>query len=394
MDTLIELYDERPLENVLATDMFQPKRTVFICNREAGADGNLERKMKDYVRYRGLKTELVFMDAKQYSVSSVLAALRQTVSQYPDCALDITGGTDDELFAAGILCSEKDIPVITYSLTLNRFFNIQNALEYEDLGCPIRYSAEDFFRMAGGVMREGRVDNTILENYFDIIDPFFDIFMKNRRKWGSIVAYFQQVSQIPREQPIKLEVTGNYTVKGERGQRISAPEDVLRKLEHIGMLRDLRIEPEKKVSFVFRDAQVRKWLRDVGSVLELCTYKKCVECGLYNDVHTSVVVDWEKNAGRDKVTNEIDVMAVCGVIPVFISCKTCAVTTEALNELAILRDRFGGKGARAAIVTTESCKPVTVNRARELDIEVIEQRDIISGQWKNRLKALAKNCRT
>lgn len=391
MDTLIELYDERPLENVLATDMFKPKRTVFICNREASADGHFERKMKDYVRYRGLPTEIVFMDAKQYSVSSVLEALGRIVDQYPDCVLDITGGTDDELFAAGILCSEKDIPVITYSLTLNRFFSIRNALEYEDLGCPIRYSAEDFFRMAGGVMREGRVDNAILENYFDIIDPFFDIFMKNRRKWGSIVAYFQQVSQIPREQPIKLEVSGAYTVKGERGRRISAPEDTLRQLEHIGMIHDLHIEPEKKVSFVFRDAQVRKWLRDVGSVLEIYTYKKCVECGLYNDVHTSVVVDWEKNAFRDKVTNEIDVMAVRGVIPVFISCKTCAVTTEALNELAILRDRFGGRGAHAVIVTTDSCKAVTINRARELDIEVFEQRDIVSGQWKNRLKAIAKN---
>ena len=27
---------------------------------------------------------------------------------------------------------------------------------------------------------------------------------------------------------------------------------------------------------------------------------------------------------------------------VFISCKTCAVDTDAINELAILRDRFGG----------------------------------------------------
>ena len=390
MDTLIELYDERPMENVLATDMFKPRRTVFICNREAAADRSLERKLKDYIRYRGLSTELVFMDAKHYSVSSVLATLRQAVSMYPDCTIDITGGTDDELFASGMLCAEKDIPVITYSIKLNRFFNIQNAPEYEDLSCPIRYDAEDFFRMAGGVMREGRVDNAILENYFDIIDPFFDMFMKNRRKWGDIVSYIQQVSQGPKDQPVKLEVTGDYTVKGERGRRIVAPEEELQQLESIGLLRDLRIERGERVRFAFKDAQVRKWLRDVGSVLEIYTYKKCMECGLYNDVHTSVVVDWEKNAACDKVTNEIDVMAVRGVIPVFISCKTCPVTTEALNELAILRDRFGGKGARAAIVTTESCRTVTINRAHELDIEVIEQRDIVSGQWKERLKIIAK----
>ena len=391
MFTLIELYDERPMENVLCTDMFNPERTVFICNRETSNKSDIERKLKEYIRYRGLDTELVFMDVKHYSVNSVLATLRQAVSMYPDCALDITGGTDDELFAAGILCAEKaDIPVITYSIKLNRFFSIQNAPELDNLECTINYTAEDFFRMAGGMMRQGRVDNSKLENYFDIIDPFFDVFMKNRRKWGNIVSYIQQLSRIPKEQPVKLEVSGDYTVKGERGRRISAPEDALKQLERTGMISGLRIEREKNVSFTFKDEQVRKWLRDVGSVLEVYTYKKCVECGLYNDVHTSVVVDWEKNASRDKVTNEIDVMAVRGVIPVFISCKTCQISTEALNELAILRDRFGGQGAMAAIVTTESCKTVTINRAHELGIMVIEQRDIVSGQWRDRLRVLGK----
>ena len=34
MKTLIELYDERPLENVLSTEVFRPQRTVFICPPE------------------------------------------------------------------------------------------------------------------------------------------------------------------------------------------------------------------------------------------------------------------------------------------------------------------------------------------------------------------------
>ena len=34
MNTLIELYDERAIENVLAADMFRPKRIIFLCPRE------------------------------------------------------------------------------------------------------------------------------------------------------------------------------------------------------------------------------------------------------------------------------------------------------------------------------------------------------------------------
>lgn len=389
MKTLIELYDERPLENVLSTDMFRPERTVFICD-EASAESGAQRKLKDYFRYRGIETELVFVSAKHYSASSVLRSLRRVTDMYPDCAIDITGGTDDELFASGMLCAERDVPVFTYSLKRNSFYSISNAPFADAMKCTIEYKAEDFFRMAGGSMRRGRVDNAILENYFDIIDPFFSVFMKNRRKWGDIVSYIQRVSHIPKEQPVTLEAKGDYIVKGDRGRRISAPEAALRELEEIGMIKNLVIVPDAAVSFTFRDEQVRKWLRDVGSVLEIYIYKKFADSALFNDVHTSVVVDWEKNVNRDSVTNEIDVMAVRGVIPVFVSCKTCAVSTEALNELAILRDRFGGKGARAAIVTSERGTAVMRNRARELDIAVFEQQDIISGGWKEKLAALMR----
>ena len=39
MKTLIELYDERPIENILATEVFRPERTVFLCPAARGAQG-------------------------------------------------------------------------------------------------------------------------------------------------------------------------------------------------------------------------------------------------------------------------------------------------------------------------------------------------------------------
>ena len=104
----------------------------------------------------------------------------------------------------------------------------------------------------------------------------------------------------------------------------------------------------------------------------------------------SAVVNWQGGANqRDGVTNEIDVVAVRGIQPVFISCKTCEIRTEALNELAILRDRFGGKGSRAVIATSA---PATRNRApmrrraAELDIEVVEWEDLELEKLVERLK--------
>ena len=376
METLIELYDERPLENVLGVDMFHPKRVVYICPGSVASDLNLQNKLRLYFRHRSLHVELIFYRAGMFDAEEVLKVFRKVLSLYPDSVLDITGGTDAVLFAAGLLSAESSIPVITYSRRENKFYNIRNAPFCDDLPCDVCYTVEDCFLMAGGSMRPGRVDNSILSDYLDDIEPFFRVYLKHRRPWTKIVTFIQRISPADSEGRFSLSVSGGYTVKGERAARISAPEDALRDLESIGFLSGLEIVPEESVSFRFRDAQIRTWLRDVGSVLELYIYKACLDTGLFQDVITSAVVDWDGSGRQNAVTNELDVMCTRGITPVFISCKTCDVKTEALNELAILRDRFGGKIARAAIVTAEKGGAAMRNRASELGIDVFDLDDL------------------
>ena len=322
-----------------------------------------------------------------YDAVSVLDLMASILLRYPDCALDITGGTDAVLFAAGLLCAESELPVFTYSRKKNCFYNIQNAAFADEKPCDLRYAVEDFFRMAGGSVREGRVDNAILERYLGDFDPFFRVYLAHRRDWTKIVTFLQRLSPAGSDGKFSLAVSGPYTVKGERGSRIDAPEEALRDLEKIDFLRDLSITPER-VAFRFRDKQIRAWLRDVGSVLETYVYKACLDTGIFEDVRTSVVVDWEGEKQADAVSNELDVMCCRGVVPLFISCKTCDVKTEALNELAILRDRFGGQMARAAIVTAERGNSRMRNRAAELNIQVIDLNDLAG----DKLRARLVNC--
>ena len=390
MRTLIELYDERPLENVLGVEVFRPRRVVYVCPENVAGDKRVHRQLKEYFRHRGMEPELSFVRTDVYDSESVLRRLRSITEEDADCAIDITGGTDAVLFAAGLLSAERPVPVFTYSRKRNRFYNIRNASFASDLPCDVRFSVEDCFRMAGGSMRTGRVDNRILDRYMDDYDPFFRLYLEHRRDWTRIVTYFQRVSQTAPDAPVPLEVFGPYEVKGERAARIQAPEKALADLEKLGFLQDLQITPGEQVSFRFRDHQIRTWLRDVGSVLELYTYKACLDTGLFDDVRTSAVVDWEENKRDNVVSNELDVMATRGVTPVFISCKTCDVKTEALNELAVLRDRFGGQIARAAIVTAERGRTVMRNRASELNIQVIDLNDLQAGRIRKRLESLMR----
>ena len=385
MNTLIELYDERAIENILAPDMFHPRRIIYLCPREVLRDHTRQQKLAAFYRKRGWEPELIFVGTSLFEADRILRQLFTIEEKYPDCAIDVTGGSDAALFAAGMFAARKGVPAFTYSRRKNRFYDISGADFADDLYCDLTYSIEDFFLMAGGTLLPGRVDNHILSQYLPYFDPFFSCFLRFRHEWPTIISYIQRISPAEYGQIPPLDITGSYTVKGERGSRNSANEDALQELAQIGFIQDLTIIPDQQVSFRFRDVHTRAWLRDVGSVLELYTYKACVDAAIFHDVISSAVVRWDDVLGHGSVLNEIDVMAARGVIPLFLSCKACDIKTEALNELAILRDRFGGKGAKAVIVTTESC-----NAAAQLGIAVIDLEELKTGQLVHRLKVIMK----
>lgn len=390
MNTLIELYDERAIENILAPDMFHPRRIIYLCPREVLRDHTRQQKLAAFYRKRGWEPELIFVGTSLFEADRILRQLFTIEEKYPDCAIDITGGSDAALFAAGMFAARKGVPAFTYSRRKNHFYDISGADFADDLYCDLTYSIEDFFLMAGGTLLPGRVDNHILSQYLPYFDPFFSCFLRFRHEWPTIISYIQRISPAEYGQIPPLDITGSYTVKGERGSRNSANEDALQELAQIGFIQDLTIIPDQQVSFRFRDVHTRAWLRDVGSVLELYTYKACVDAAIFHDVISSAVVRWDDVLGHGSVLNEIDVMAARGVIPLFLSCKTCDIKTEALNELAILRDRFGGKGAKAVIVTTESCNAAARHRAAQLGIAVIDLEELKTGQLVHRLKVIMK----
>ena len=390
MNTLIELYDERAIENILAPDMFHPRRIIYLCPREVLRDHTRQQKLAAFYRKRGWEPELIFVGTSLFEADRILRQLFTIEEKYPDCAIDVTGGSDAALFAAGMFAARKGVPAFTYSRRKNRFYDISGADFADDLYCDLTYSIEDFFLMAGGTLLPGRVDNHILSQYLPYFDPFFSCFLRFRHEWPTIISYIQRISPAEYGQIPPLDITGSYTVKGERGSRNSANEDALQELAQIGFIQDLTIIPDQQVSFRFRDVHTRAWLRDVGSVLELYTYKACVDAAIFHDVISSAVVRWDDVLGHGSVLNEIDVMAARGVIPLFLSCKACDIKTEALNELAILRDRFGGKGAKAIIVTTESCNAAARHRAAQLGIAVIDLEELKTGQLVHRLKVIMK----
>ena len=384
MKTLIELWDERPIENVLAAEMFRPEEVIYVCPPEIASDRARQAALAQYFRHRGCHANLTFVSVSLLDAVQIKKTLRKLLREHADCAIDISGGTDAALFAAGAAAGTA-CSVLTYSHKRNTFFEIQHAPYARSLPCTVKLDAASCFLMAGGELLPGREDNALLRNRLADIDAAFSVYSRFRPVWQRQVKYFQRISGAADPD---LTAEGARTMKVDSGMA-TVSEELLHALAEAGLIRDLALSADR-VSFRYADALTRFWLRDVGAVLELYVYAACLRAGCFDDVVLSAVVNWRgEDRKRDTVTNEIDVMAVRGVQPFFISCKTGEIKTEALNELAVLRDRFGGEDSRAMIVTASGATRASSamrKRAAELDIEVADWGDIAAGRLPKRLE--------
>ena len=100
MNTLIELYDERAIENVLAADMFRPERIIYLCPTEVAQNREHQNAIRDFFRRRGWEPELLFMEASSYKVDRIVRQLLTISEKYPDCAMDVTINKAYELMNA------------------------------------------------------------------------------------------------------------------------------------------------------------------------------------------------------------------------------------------------------------------------------------------------------
>ena len=155
MNTLIELYDERAIENILAPDMFRPRRIVYLCPGEIAQDRTRQETLAAFFRRRGWEPELIFVETSLFKADRILRQLFTIGERFPDCAIDVTGGSDAALFAAGMFAAKKGVPAFTYSRKKNRFYDISGAAFADELPCGLTYSIEDFFLMAGGTLPPG-----------------------------------------------------------------------------------------------------------------------------------------------------------------------------------------------------------------------------------------------
>lgn len=390
MRVLVELLDREPIQNVLGTCIFEPDMVIFLCDK---SDSSFFRESAVYrlIRHRKLKTVPRFYYFDASSPDAIERVLQAVVHDFPDCIFDFSGGRDLVLLVAGAFCEAHHIPGYYIDISRGKFTDIRGCGSLlKTFHIPI-FSAEDIFTLTGasihgyGHFSPDEFTPEFEKNALLI----WELVIHNPRAWGSFVSWLQSLcSGIP---------SGVTTISGAYAPRenTSSPrlnETILHKLHEINVLTQLQIT-NNRITLTFQNQLYRKCLVNQGIWLELYCYYTAKATGWYDDVRTSIVVDWDGMNGKaDNTKNEVDVFMVKGVVPVFVSCKMSLPQPLALSEIVVLARKFGGGLSRIVVVTAGRLgaeHKALQTRAEDLGILLLDRTVIEHGQLAYRLVGIS-----
>lgn len=388
--TVIEFYDRVELHNVASTLLCRPDRVIFIGDR-AKAMAKTVTLCKTVAAARGISVAYSYRSVNKNRLYDVVAALEEIVKAHTDCVFDITGGSEVYLVAVGILMERYPGKIQCQRL---RF---KNSTVMDCDGDGVYFEPESFeISVAETVMLGGgRIKSSSLflgasesgREFSEDIGKAWVVCRRDPTLWNKQLATLASLCRLYGE-----EGTLRYTfsrdaaeekMKGKGSFVLSEP--IFSALFEAGLIRDLHFG--NTVSFVFKNSRVKRLLTTAGAILEWYIAKTLYEArdkkgrAIYHDVEVGVTIDWDgDNKAPYRTYNEIDVLAMRGAVPMFISCKNGAVSVEELYKLNTVAEQFGKRYAKKVLVATEldrhGARAEAVRaRAADMGIRLIENLD-------------------
>lgn len=393
--TIIELFDECQIKNIIATLRFMPEKVIFVGYKEVMK----KKKMKDLKNFfssRGLNIELEFQFAERYDYDDIAKTLNRILDDNEDCCFDLTGGKELIMAVMGAISNERNIPMVQFNIRTGNMFCVKNCEYIDEKQNTSSMTISESIALNGGAIVTPKADEPewdMNDGFRRDIEAMWRINSKDSSTWNK---FSKAVAKFGRD----IETCGNLTLRtrlsalDENDKKDLMNEEILNQLIRNKLILNYS-QKNDVLSFEIKNKQVLRCIIKAGNILELYTYMIALEIaeeenGFYDDVKMGVKIDWDgiENGKFSKIkdtTNEIDVFIMRDLVPLFISCKNGDVGKEALYELNTVAEKFGGEYARKVLMATfishdTSKKKFLLQRAKDMKIEVIENIDLMSKQ--------------
>lgn len=388
--TIIEFFDrESAIENIAGSLLYLPDKVVFVGSNSKRMKKSIED-YKSVLNGRGINVDFLFKTVGKNNLTPITDAIESIINENGECGIDISGGDELFLVAVGTMLEKYKDKIKIHRLNISN--NSMTDCDSEGRLCrslPVFLSVEENIRIYGGrVIYDNEKPNSTFvwnydEDFVSDIYAMWDICKRNVGAWNAqtnAVAKFCNLST----DKSGLKVSAKIDVDKNRA---FISENILNSLEKCGIIKNLRIG--ERLSFEFKNSQIKKCLTKAGQLLEHIIAVTASEAKddngnlIYNSIGSGVYIDWDGVVHQDSradVENEIDVIFMKGMIPVFVSCKNGSVDTDELYKLSVVAERFGGKYVRKVLVATQlndmGYRAEYIRaRARDMNIKLVENID-------------------
>lgn len=379
-----EFLGSEPIENVITCLHYQVDKVVFFGYSEVIAQ---QRNQTDKFlkKYCGVQT-VEFHAVSHENLKGIAEVIRREVSQ--EIALknqvffDVTGGESMVLVAFGMLAQELDAPLHMFDVVENRIIDLKegaSASITRDLPeRRITMTLEMWICMHGGMINQNLhkgQKNLDDPRFAEDVEQIYQVSVRFKDQWSAFCGFLRK-ELAPEGDSLQVSKSA-YTIvqqvaKVTALKNVATLNQILDALAHIGVLLDL-VHADGRYQFRYKSEEIKQSIWDAGCPLELHTYRGQRELG--RECLVGVHIDWDgvlhMEEGND-VLNEIDVFAMDGNVPLFISCKSGKIsaqkTLHAMYELETVAKRFGGKYAKKRLVTMAEIKGAYKERADEMGI--------------------------
>lgn len=374
--TIVEFFDEDAIENIASALLCRPDKVIFVGNNGKKMKKSRER-YAQIMLDRGIEIEFDQKTAPRNNLGRIIEVLSEIAEQNEDCHFDIEGGDDLFLVAVGMVYQKfgGKIGLHRYNISNNTITDC-DADGRPQLVASDEISVDENIKIYGGrvLYRDEHPKGTIHREFSEQecrdINRLWNVCKRSAGDWNFLVSDLAEIAEndgFSFVYPKKINHRDKNIFEGLVDERL---------------IHSLNITPTE-VTFTCKNELVRSCLLTAGLTLELyitATVKDILdEDGkpYYNDFKTGVFIDWDGkiSEGAD-VENEIDVLMMRGMIPVFVSCKNGEVKSEELYKLSQVAERFGGKYAVKVLCVTDlsrtSGADAIKERAKSMDIKIVD----------------------
>ena len=389
MKCLVKIYDTEQVNNLISILCFRPQKVIFMYDKRYTNMEDLNAIENACIAHvPDISFEFTSIDTQ--SLDDIQNKCKKIIRTNKECIFDITGGEELSVIGAYLACVKGFIPVFKLDIDLCKFINVYgcNALS-ETFHMPA-LNLETILLSKGATLNSC-LHPTPKDTQFDALLSFCSIVFDNIALWKELCTYIQNGT--------KAIGSHNKTLKFNHGRNLSDAKlkltnesgHLLVYAQKLNLISDLEINADS-VKFTFNSENIKKYMTDFGSWLEVYSYIILRQSELFQDVKMSVRIGWDGEHGvYSDVINEIDVTFFSGIIPVFVSCKLSDPNTEALQELSVYPNYFGGRRSKCILVTmgnVRTDKPQILRRAHEMGIHIIDKNDIKSGKFIDKVKGV------